>query len=372
MTIEDTPAWFQYPCRGVFLGYCGKFCPKFCFYVMNRILKVILASFLVCLTCGAKPTHRVVGYVTSWSQGMPETDILTTINYAFAHVNDTFDGIRIDNPSRLDSIASLKRSAPGLEVLLSVGGWGSGGFSEMASDSLKRKSFAEACRNLVDRLGLDGIDIDWEYPGSSAAGISSSRADKNNFSLLMRDLRQALGEDNLLTMAAPATVGFYEFRDVIPYVDFINVMAYDLNRPPYHHSSLFRSRLSGDMTADEGIRAHLAAGIPSGKLILGVPFYGHGKKGVFPDFVDFSDIRPEKKMKEEYDKIACVPYIVDKEGKMVMTFENERSIARKCRYVLENGLGGIMFWEYGGDAPDHSLLRAIGKHLMTPASEERH
>lgn len=330
--------------------------------VIYRLLTVV--AFLMAVpTVGGETQKRVVGYVTSWSEVVPDPESMTTINYAFGHVSESFDSVRIDNAPRLRQMADLKKSNPELEVLLSIGGWGSGRFSEMAADSVCRRSFARVCRGMVDEYGLDGIDIDWEYPGSGVAGISCSRNDKSNYSLLMRDLREALGDDKLLTLASPATVGFYEFRDILPYVDFINVMAYDLNRPPYHHAALYRSRLSGDMTADEGIRAHISGGVPPGKLILGVPFYGHGDKKMFNDFVDFTDVKPGKKMREEYDKIACAPYIVDKDGRMVLTFENERSIARKCRYVNEKGLGGIMFWEYAGDSDDHRLLKAISTSL---------
>jgi len=343
--------------------------PEFLWYesdkrlMMNITLNILLIAFLSCLSVYAQSSKRIVGYVTSWSDEIPDPKSMTNINYAFGHVTESFDSVRIDNLPRLQEIVALKDGNPSLEVMLSVGGWGSGGFSEMASDALKRKAFAQACRYVVDAYGLDGIDIDWEYPGSDAAGISCSKDDKANYTLLMCDLRQALGNDKLLTIASPATVGFYEFGEIMPYVDFVNVMAYDLNRPPYHHAALYRSKLSGSITADEGIRAHISGGVPPEKLILGVSFYGHGKKGIFPDFVDFAEVKPGKKMRVEYDRIACVPYIVDKNGAMVMTFENERSIARKCRYVIDNNLGGIMFWDYGGDAPGHDLLNAIHSHL---------
>ena len=244
------------------------------------ILKILLIAVAIVATFSAKAADgkRIVGYVTSWGKTLPDPKLLTNINYAFGHVTDSFDGVRIDNPGRLRSVVDLKKKNKKLQVQLSVGGWGSGNFSEMAADPEKRKAFAKDCKRVVDEYGLDGIDIDWEYPGSSAAGISSSKADIANYNLLMKDLREVLGPKALLTLASPATVGFYEFKPMMPYVDFINVMAYDLNRPPYHHSSLFRSPLSGDMTADEGIRAHISGGVPAEKLVLGVPFYGHGEK----------------------------------------------------------------------------------------------
>ncbi len=132
------------------------------------------------------PSKVVLGYVTSWNPAMPDPKLLTHINYAFGHVTDTFDGIRINVPERLHEVVKLREQNPRLKILLSVGGWGSGRFSEMAADEGFRLSFArDACR-VVDEFALDGIDIDWEYPTSDAAGISASADDTDNFTLLMR------------------------------------------------------------------------------------------------------------------------------------------------------------------------------------------
>lgn len=327
---------------------------------MKFKLFTILLAFICCHGISAK---RIVGYVTSWSDVMPDPKSMTNINYAFGHVKETFDGVRIDNENRLRQIVDLKKKNKNLEVQLSIGGWGSGNFSEMAADSDKRKAFAEDCRRVVDEYGLDGIDIDWEYPGSSAAGISSSPADKANYTLLMKDLRKALGNDKLLTLASPATVSFYEFKPIMPYVDFVNIMAYDLNRPPYHHSALFRSDLSGDMTADEGVRAHIEAGVPAEKIILGVPFYGHGKKGEFPDFIDYRNIKVSEGLKEMYDEVACMPYLVNESGEMVICFDNPESLKKKCEYINQYGLGGVMFWDYAGDTDKGDLRKALKNHL---------
>lgn len=101
--------------------------------------------------------RRVVAYVTSWSGVAPDPFAMTNINYAFGHVNDTFDGVRIDNPERLRRIEQLKKDNPELKVHLSIGGWGSGNFSEMDVDPKLRKKFAKDCRRIVDEYGLDGI-----------------------------------------------------------------------------------------------------------------------------------------------------------------------------------------------------------------------
>ena len=100
---------------------------------------------------------------------------MTHINYAFGHVNESFDGVRIDNEERLKQIVDLKKQNPELKVLLSVGGWGSGRFSEMAANDEYRRAFAADCDRVVKEFALDGIDIDWEYPTSSMANIPRHR-----------------------------------------------------------------------------------------------------------------------------------------------------------------------------------------------------
>ena len=168
---------------------------------MKRTGRIILSMWVLLAFCLFGNAQRadsdkkiVVAYVTAWSKIMPDSKMMTHINYAFGHVNDTFDGVRVDNPDRLKQIAALKKENPELKVLLSIGGWGSGRFSEMAADQKFRKSFAKDCQRIVKEFKLDGIDIDWEYPTSSAAKISSSPQDTENFTLLMRDIRKAIGK----------------------------------------------------------------------------------------------------------------------------------------------------------------------------------
>ena len=116
----------------------------------------------------------VVGYAVSWEETLPDPNFLTHINYAFALINNDFETLKIEKEGRLKNIVNLKKKKPSLKVLLSVGGWGAGNFSEMAADEKHRKAFAKNCLNAVTKYGLDGIDIDWEYPTSSSAGISAS------------------------------------------------------------------------------------------------------------------------------------------------------------------------------------------------------
>ena len=220
----------------------------------------------------------VVAYVTSWTNEVPDPTVMTHINYAFGHVSDSFDAVRIDNPDRLRMIVGLKQQKPSLKVMLSVGGWGSGRFSEMASSEQNRKAFAKDCRRKVDEFGLDGIDIDWEYPTQSSAGISASPNDTQNFTLLMRDLRRELGKKKLLTAATVCDAKYIDFQSCIQYMDFVNVMAYDMGNPPHHHAALYPSAISSHITSSQAVEEHLKAGVPASKLVMGMPFYGRGAR----------------------------------------------------------------------------------------------
>jgi chitinase len=307
----------------------------------------------------------VLAYVTAWSSVMPDPEYVTHINYAFGHVNDQFNAVRIDNEDRLCSIVALKKQKPTLKVMLSIGGWGSGGFSEMATDESRRKSFAADCQRIVVAFGLDGIDMDWEYPTSSLSGISSSPEDMVCFTLLMSDIRDAIGKDKLLTFASAANAHYIDFKAVDPYVDFVNIMTYDMGNPPFHHAALHQSPFVKSLSAEEAVEAHIQAGIPAERLTLGIPFYGRGN-GDVPDFIDYHEILKLEGYQTQWDDEAMVPYLTNANGTFVCTFENARSIALKCHFLKEKGMLGGMYWDYSGDDAEGTLRKAVYEGVMNP------
>jgi chitinase len=330
-------------------------------YLKAIISITILCTLFSCKTNSAAEREEkiVLAYVTSWSSVIPDVNYITHINYAFGHVTDSFDGVRIDNENRLRELVALKEQKPSLIIFLSIGGWGSGRFSEMAADENFRLAFAQDCKRVVDEFGLDGIDMDWEYPTSSSAGISSSPDDTENFTLLMRDIRQAIGDDKLLTLASAANARYVDFRAILPYVDFVNIMSYDMGNPPFHHSTLFRSENTGYISADEAVRAHVEAGVPLEKLVLGIPFYGRGIRELTGSFVNYRDIINLTHFEEKWDDVAKVPYLSSDSIYFVLGFDNARSIAIKCDYIIEKGMLGAMYWDYAGDDDDGTLRKAV-------------
>lgn len=322
---------------------------------MKKIKMMMAVALGVLASCGSvksgeealavsRDSKVVVAYVTSWSEVMPDPQYMTHINYAFGHVNENFNGVKIDNEKRLKQIVDLRKQKPELKVLLSIGGWGSGRFSEMAANDEYRRAFAADCDRVVKEFALDGIDIDWEYPTSSMANISSSPDDTEYFTLLMQDIRAAIGNEKELTLATVASARYIDFKAILPFVDFVNIMAYDMASAPKHHSALYPSGHSGDITSDGAVTAHLKAGVPPSKLVMGMPFYGRGGDG-YPSFQDYNKVgNTDTQYTEKWDEMAQVPYLADKNDTLVFGFENPRSLAIKCQYILDKDLLGGMYW----------------------------
>ncbi len=326
---------------------------------MNKLF----AGALLALICGCSksPTTApepeqgriVVAYVGSGGTELPDPQLMTHINYAFGDVAPTFDSVIVKNPPRLHAIVGLKAQNPQLKVVLSIGGWTSGNFSEMAADSLLRQSFVASCLANVECFGLDGIDIDWEYPTSGEAGISHSPDDTANYTLLMRSLRQALGPERLLTLAGIWSAQYIDFPAILPYVDYVNIMSYDMTPAAqgYPHNPLYSSDRAGNHSVDAALRAHLAAGIPKEKLVVGLPFYGRGVEP-YPDYLDYKDMTRLPGTVEVWDSVAHSVYMVDSiTGRLLMGFENPRSLAEKLHYIKTQGVRGAMYWEYSSGAP---------------------
>ncbi len=312
----------------------------------------------------------VVAYVTSWSSIMPDPTRMTHINYAFCHVDASMNKINVDNADRLKEIVKLKEINPELKVMLSLGGGGGSQYlHEVAADATKRKQFGIVCKQTCEQYGVDGIDVDWEFPNGSG--------DKTNYTLLMRDMREGMGDKLLLTMASADSPAYYNYKDFIDVMDFINIMAYNMAGEGNHHSALYRggpvsSGASCWNTIDESVKAHLNAGIPASKVVLGVPFYANNGKYTGDSEISLQQIK--NYMGQGYirmwDDIGKVPYLVDDQGKLFYCFDDAESMTYKCHYILDNNLLGGMYWEYNEDDNFGTLRNTVHNILMGESDEE--
>ncbi|HEY2492001.1 MAG TPA: glycoside hydrolase family 18 protein [Paenibacillus sp.] len=338
--------------------------------------------------------YIVAGYVVdSKLPDLTQEDLvkLTHLNVAFGHVQN--DEIRTDHMKYMDVLRSIKGEHPELSVILSVGGWSAGGFSEAASSEEGRSAMANSAVRVLTDYPFDGIDLDWEYPCYGEAGIHSSPDDKKNFTLLLRTMRDALdrkgvqdGRHYLLTIAAGADqyyVDGTEMDQVQQYLDFVQVMTYDMRGGfqilTGHHTNLYTP--SGDLfriSTESSINMFIRAGVPREKIVIGVAFYSriwqqvpdnnHGLHqmagstgGYGPDFTDLvANYIHNNGYTRYWDEEAKAPYLFN--GTSFISYDDEESLRHKCDYVKNNNLGGMMFWEYGCDQT-HRLLDAIHKGL---------
>lgn len=372
---------------------------------MFRIVFSLLLVFATPIigTAGSPPPTPLViaGYVFpqngSLQPGQIDPRGMTRINYAFAGIQNG----RVAVPTAADAtnlgqLTSLRKQNPSLSILISVGGWlGSGAFSNVALTQQSRAVFIQSAMEILKSDDLDGLDVDWEYPGLPGAGNRFRSEDKRNFTLLLKELRERFTEESsqahkrlLLTIAAGAFDDYLshtEMAQVAEYIDSVNLMAYDsyeAGADPItgNHAPLFTDPTDPKKdSADATVRAFEAAGVPAEKIVLGVPFYGrvwqkvaNVNQGLFQpgkplpnDYAPYSEIKQtmlDHGFARNWDAPSNVPYLYSEEKQIFVSYEDPQSLAAKGSYVLDHKLGGIMFWSYFNDSSGE-LLRAIDQAL---------
>jgi chitinase len=349
----------------------------------------------------------IVGYVFPQNAALQPGEIdalhLTRVNYAFANIQG---GLMVtgfaEDAKNFAFLTGLKRENPSLTVLVSVGGWlWSTHFSDVSLTPQSRKLFIQSVVDFLTRYDLDGLDIDWEYPGMVGSGHPFRAEDKQNFTLLLKELRQRFNRETkrshrklYLTIAAGASNEYLdhtEMAKVQRYVDTVNLMAYDYYEPSSdaitgHHAPLSTNAADPKkISVEASVLAFQRAGVPAAKILLGLPFYGHvwgqvaeGNHGLFQagkpvpkGYAPYSLITEtmlNHGFTRYWDSIASAPYLYSQEKQIFVSYEDPESLAAKCRYVLTHKLGGVMFWDYSGD-PSGALLGVINESLRKQATK---
>ncbi len=373
----------------------------------------LAAIWLACFmnACNNSKTGNSPYMVVAYIAGFRDFDFnsidaskLTHINYAFANILNgevKFDTSGIDNSDLksedISVLNNLKKVNPQLKILISVGGWGwSGNFSDAALTDSTRNRFAKSAVDFIIENKLDGIDLDWEYPNQVGAGNVYRKEDVKNFTLLLREIRLAIdsiayaeGRDEkyLLTIATGADSVYIvntELGEIARYVDFINIMSYDLHNgltsQAGHHTNLYISPYDtpyGDAT-EHAVNMHLQAGVPPSKINIGIPFYGRMWKGVIPEnnglyqeagttgqsisYREVMEALMDNKYERYWDTIASAPWLWNSTDSVFISYDDAESIAAKMEYVKKMKIGGVMYWEYSEDI-NEMLLDGIVKGL---------
>src|SRR6185295_9867496 len=222
----------------------------------------------------ASAAIRVVGYFPSWQGSVSAIQFskLTHVNYAFVLPNANGSLQAVDNPSKLDSLVTAAHNA-GVKVSIAVGGWNDGddsAFESLAASSTARTAFVNNIVNFINAHNLDGVDIDWEYPDTSA--------ESSNYTTLMSQLATAMHTRGKILTAAVVSQGStadFISSSVFNSVDWLNLMNYDNN--DFQHST-YSSAVS---CLNYWINTR---GLPASKAVQGVPFYSR------PGYVSFAQL----------------------------------------------------------------------------------
>ena len=138
-----------------------------------------------------------------------------------------------------------------------------------------------------------------------------------------------------------------------------------MEESPNHHSALYRSEMTEEWSCEDAVAAHVAAGFPVGRLVLGIPFYGHGTNEA-PELLDYRHIIALDSLQSCWDSAAQVPYMVNSQGHVVVNYENAQSIAFKCQFLHQKGMLGAMYWDYDSDDEKGTLRHAVYQGVMNP------
>ncbi|XP_050437308.1 uncharacterized protein LOC126843676 [Adelges cooleyi] len=394
---------------------------------------------------------RIVGYYTSWGVKKINSKILsklTHVIYAFMEMHS--DGsVSIGTPDkahsedveeetkksrqRLEHLMNLAKFFPHLKISFAVGGWeNSQYFSKMASSPQSRVVFISSVIKLIQKYGFDGVDVDWEYPVTGGA-VEGVPADKDNYVLLMKELRQALDSykaeagrrsDFLISFAGAAgqwtlDPGF-DLPGLLKYADFANVMTYDFfgawsskwgayTGPPAPLYFGMPPRFSGKTNVDWTIKYYTCKSKLPHKINMGLPFYGRywsnvgdsvdGKDemwrtanavdGVFqggytPWFKLQQDHLDDNRFQQRFHEKSKSPYAWNPSTKVFLGYENEKSLSFKVKYAADKNVGGLMIWSVDLDDDQLTMLNAVYKaplcdktdpndvnHKCSPIDEKR-
>jgi chitinase len=424
---------------------------------LTRRLLAAGAAVAVALTVSAAPAQAdgrkpyvKVGYFTQWGiygRGFPVSKLqtsgaaarLTHVNYAFSNVTEggvcasadpwadwgtafsaenSVDGVAdvAGQPlsGNLNQLAELKQRNPGLRVLISLGGWTlSKWFSDAVATPEARAKLVDSCVDLWLKGNLpglapgvaagifDGIDLDWEWPGSEGnAGNVIRPADKQNFTALLAEFRKKIDKLGRQTRhryeltaflpAAPAKIDAgFEVRKIFKYLDFGTVQGYDFHGS-WENRANQQSALrvpagapdNPDFSIESTVDAWIARGAPRRELVLGIPYYGQGWTGVTGGLFgtatgpapgtfaagteDWKTLKnlPGQGFTVYRDWRAGHSYLYD--GTTFWTYDDPAQILQKTAYIRLEGLGGAMMWSLDGDDENATLTRTISAGLWTP------
>lgn len=296
----------------------------------------------------------VVGYFPSYRDPAAIPDVkfrmCNVINYAFGTVNSS-GGITVASPSVLSTVTT-KAKANNAKIFISLNGAATD-WKNMAATAAGRTAYVKQAMGIVRTYGLDGIDVDWEFP-------STTDGTDITYTALMKELSDSCHTNAKYYLTTALTSGKYvgSYTNAINsvlwtgnYVDFFNIMAYDdfnTSVAYKHHSDYALAQTCLNYWTN-------TRGIPAAKTVLGIPAYGR-PSGITQSgtILTYSGILSQGgSAQSDSATVTAGGYTNYK------IYYNGQPTTKKKAILAKNTAGGIMLWEHGQDTHDAtSLLKA--------------
>ncbi|XP_012253211.2 chitinase-3-like protein 1 [Athalia rosae] len=346
--------------------------------------------------------NKVVCYFGSWAVYRPSNGKISISDLEpnlCTHMIYTFIGITLDGAVRAldpwadladdggmagyDKFNALRGQNPNMKTLMAIGGWNEGStkYSQVVGNSKSRSNLVSNIVAFVKKHNFDGCDLDWEYPNQRGG----SEMDRQNFVLLVKELRKSFDQHGLILSAAVAAGKnsaslSYDIPQISKYLDFINLMTYDFHgswdattghNAPLYASARDISELQKQLNINAAVRYWLSQGAPAKKLILGIPLYGRsftladknknepgavaigaGQAGSYTrenGMLGYNEIceLESQGWTSAWDAEQRVPYAY--RDNQWVSYDNVKSVTEKAEFALSMGLGGVMVWSVETD-----------------------
>ncbi|KAF7268724.1 hypothetical protein GWI33_018078 [Rhynchophorus ferrugineus] len=325
--------------------------------------------------------QKVVCYFGSWAYYRDEEGQFTTndidptlctdIIYSFAGLNLNLEVTSLDSNVDITrggytNVTSIKDNYPCIKILLAIGGWNEGSikYSVAAATEDSRKRFVDSALRFVAYYNFDGINLDWEYP-TSRGGVD---VDKDNVATLVQELKAAFQPWNFqVSMAVAVNADYYNIEKLKDSVDYVYIMGYDL----VHSDSETTGLLAPFTPIKSSLQSWLDKGLPSSKLVLGIPAYGRcfnladannhdigaptTKTTCGGPYTDEDGFLAFYEIQVLVTNGFCGGTVVSDDNAYSwcdnewITYDNEETIATKAQYVRDSNLAGIMMWSLDTD-----------------------